>query len=455
MMKNISKNRVVVLFILFLNIFMLGSCEKFLAAKNDKDLAEPTTIVDLQALIDYFARINNFSVGAGLLAGDEYYLSDADFKALPTEQNRNMYLWNDNNVVEPGFNTWSFSFDRIYTANTVLEKLPNIAREKDNAEIWDNLKGQALLLRGKSFFEVAIVWSLAYDPMEAEKDLGLPLRLSTDFNERSVRSSLKATYAQIVNDIKRSIDLLPTKPIHDFRGSEPAACALLARVYLSMREYDSCYRYSDLAMKLDGTLLDYNSLDTNKAYPFERFGPEVILDNGMLVSYSPLSRVDSVLFRMYAPGDLRKVLLFNPNADGSHSFGGTYGGSSSLFCGVATDEVYLMHAECLARKGEIQQALADLNTLLKLRYKTGTFSPLTTADSDEALKWILAERRKELLYRGLRWMDIKRLNKEGANIILKRIIDGKSIVLPPNDPRYALAIPDDVIDISGMPQNPR
>ena len=68
---------------------------------------------------------------------------------------------------------------------------------------------------------------------------------------------------------------------------------------------------------------------------------------------------------------------------------------------------------------------------------------------------ILLERRKELLMRGLRWMDLKRLNMEGAAITLTRTVNGQVYTLPPNDLRYALPIPEDVIAISGMQQNPR
>jgi hypothetical protein len=101
------------------------------------------------------------------------------------------------------------------------------------------------------------------------------------------------------------------------------------------------------------------------------------------------------------------------------------------------------------------EALNDLNAVLAKRWKAGTFSPLTTNDRQEALTWILEERRKELVFRDLRWMDIKRLNKEGAGIVLKRIISNTDFILPPNDLRYAMAIPEDIISITGMPQNPR
>ena len=69
----------------------------------------------------------------------------------------------------------------------------------------------------------------------------------------------------------------------------------------------------------------------------------------------------------------------------------------------------------------------------------------------------LIERRKELLYRGLRWTDLRRLNKEtGRQTLLQRTIAGQSYSLPASDPRYTLLIPDNVISFNpGMHQNPR
>ena len=132
-----------------------------------------------------------------------------------------------------------------------------------------------------------------------------------------------------------------------------------------------------------------------------------------------------------------------------------FGWSDGLFTGIATDEVYLTRAESYARAGNKTAALADLNTLLQARMKTGTFIPVAANSAAEALTIILQERRKELLMRCTRWMDIKRLNKEGAAITLKRILNNQVYLLPPNDLRYAMAIPEYIIDITGMPQNPR
>jgi starch-binding outer membrane protein, SusD/RagB family len=66
---------------------------------------------------------------------------------------------------------------------------------------------------------------------------------------------------------------------------------------------------------------------------------------------------------------------------------------------------------------------------------------------------ILLERRKELLMRGLRWMDIKRLNKENRNLVLKRIAGSQVFMLLPNDKYYALPLPTDIILNSNLQQN--
>jgi hypothetical protein len=164
-------------------------------------------------------------------------------------------------------------------------------------------------------------------------------------------------------------------------------------------------------------------------------------------------RVDTALYQSYAENDLRKQAFYFP-LDPGYVFIGTYNGNiSSLFTGIATDEVYLMRAECRARQGDIQRAMDDLNTLLVTRFETGTFKEFTASNKEEALKVILEERRKELPFRCLRWMDIKRLNKEGANIVLKRIVGSETYTLAPNDKKYALPLPPDIIKLTGIPQN--
>jgi hypothetical protein len=118
--------------------------------------------------------------------------------------------------------------------------------------------------------------------------------------------------------------------------------------------------------------------------------------------------------------------------------------------------LYLIRAECYARAGNISSAMSDLNTLLKTRWVSGTYTDMTATTADEALGKVLIERRKELLMRGQRWTDLRRLNKDSRfAVTLQRVINGTTYTLPPNDLRYTLLIPYNVIQISGIQQNPR
>jgi len=164
--------------------------------------------------------------------------------------------------------------------------------------------------------------------------------------------------------------------------------------------------------------------------------------------------MDSTLYAAYSSNDLRKQGYYAGNSDGYTYFKGSYAASDyDLFTGIATDELFLIRSECYIRAGLIQKGLNDLNTLLAKRYISGSFVPLAIQSQSDALDTVLMERKKELVMRGLRWMDLKRLNKEGKNIVLERIINRQSFTLQPNANYYALPLPEDIIQLTGMHQN--
>lgn len=437
------------------------SCKKFLDEKPNKKMVIISSLRDLQALLENYNWVNK-GVGIGEAAADNYFVTGTDYNRLSDDE-RNLYTWNPERVfrINTSSNPWSQIYDNVYRANTVLFNLENITRTQNDQLEWNNVKGQAHFLRAKSFLNAASIWSLAYDKQTASTDLGIPLRLDPDFNIPSVRANLQQTFDQIISDLKESITRLPLSTESSTRPAQPAACALLARAYLYMRKYDSCYLYANRSIEQRNGLVDYNSLNVATNFPFSTIlfenNPEVLyysLIASPTLLISSYSKVDTLFFQSHDDHDLRKQVYYRSNGDGTFFYRGSYLGSSK-FDGLSTPEVFLMRAECAARTGKLAEALSDLNTVLAKRWKAGHFSPLATADPQEALQWILAERRKELAFRDLRWMDIKRLNKEGAGIVLKRIISNQNYILPPNDLRYAMAIPEDIISITGMQQNPR
>jgi hypothetical protein len=445
----------------------ITSCKKYLDAKSNQRFELLRTVPDLQAMMDDYFLLNQRNPSAGEVSSDDYYLTDNDYEAL-TDFNRRIYAWDNERQFKPGAgNDWSYAYENVYKANLVLDNIDKVERTPGDEVAWKNARGHALFLRGQAFLQVAAIWAQAYTEATASTDAGIPLRLDPHFNQTSTRASLKQTYDQIISDLTEAATLLPEQPIHVLRPSKAAAYGMLARTYLFMRKYELSGEFADKALEIKGNLKNFSSLKTTPAsfYPFSpRFSNEEIICESYMISSPALSntkaKINASLYNSYDANDLRKSAFFKTTG-GFPYFRGSYTGSVNLFDGVATDEMYLIRAESYARKGMVTEAMNDLNALLVTRWKIDANTNMTTyvdqtaADANEALTIILAERRKELLMRGLRWMDIKRLNKEGANIILTRVVKGTTLELLPDAPALALAIPEDVIEISGMAQNPK
>ncbi|TCC95029.1 RagB/SusD family nutrient uptake outer membrane protein [Pedobacter hiemivivus] len=451
--------------IIIASLFLLGigtnySCKKFLEAKSDQKLAVPTSLEELQGLLDNFSVMNQTIAGTGEASSDNYYLTKEDWESLSYENEKRIYTWEKDFLFpqDGRQNEWQCNYTAIYYSNTVLGALEKINRNQGNASKWDNIKGQALFFRAQYLLRTVLLWAVAFDETTASSDLGIPLRYTEDFNIPSVRSSVSESYRRILDDLEESANLLPIKSNHPAHPSKLASYGLLARTNLAMRRYSSASKFADSCLNLYSRLMDFNSLNQDANFPIQQFNEEVILWNRILAPgtiSNSVAKIDQELYDSYEDNDLRKTIYFFKNADGSKAFKGYYEQLASPFGGIATDEIYLIKAECDARLKIGDFGMQSLNTLLKTRFKEGKFIPKTAISSDVALSIILAERRKELLMRDLRWMDIKRLNKEGANIKLTRILGDQTYVLQPNDPRYALPIPEDVIRLSGMPQNKR
>jgi len=440
--------------ILLSAILTFASCKKYLDAKTDLSLSTLSTSEDLQSLLDHYSYVNNQDPNSAEINADNYYMKD-NINYFST-QDLNQYIWATENIYTKPPNDWSNIYDVVYRANTVLDNVDKVEFNPVNKqENYNNIKGQALFLRARCFLEASNIWSLVYDSSTADKTPGIPLRLTSDFNQKTTRASQKQTYQQIIDDLKAAAELLPKTPLHVFRASRPAALALLARTYLFAGDYNNTLRYADSSLQIKNTLFNYNQADTTSQICFPLFNTEVIFEAGYPNSIGLyFGKVDSNLVKLYEAGDLRKSTFIRPNGDGTYSFKSGYASAQGyLFDGIANDEVYLMRAESNARLGNTNQAMNDINTLLKNRYLPGSYSEQSASSPENALSIVMNERRKELYYRNLRWMDIKRINRIAPTISLKRIVNGQIYELTPGSKRFANPIPDDIIQLSGIQQN--
>jgi tetratricopeptide (TPR) repeat protein len=436
----------------------IAACKKsaFLDARPDSSISIPTSIADCQALMDNDNVMNGYGAGypsLGEIGSDDYYVNNT-FYSQYTPTDRNAVIWAADTFTGGEVNDWDLPYRTVLYSNVVLKALKNFIPAADQLDSFNNARGSAFFFGGFAYFQLAQIFTKPYDEGTAASDLlGLPLRNGTDVDEQITRSSLQLTYDRIIDDLSAAIPLLPNIPASITRPSRAAAYAMLARVYLSMRKYPTALLYADSCLQIRHTLMDYNDVIPGGALPFTRTNPEVIF-GAVMFPTGPCainrSFTDSLLLASYQSTDMRKTLFFNRGR-----FIGVYDDDGYTFCGLATDEMYLTRAECYARTGNIDAAMNDLDSLMIKRMSTGSFTPYTAADANDALQQILQERRKELLYRGLRWTDLRRLNMDASTATtLTRTVAGTIYTLPPNSPRYIYYIPPNVLGFNTkMQQN--
>lgn len=437
----------------------LGSCNNFLDKKPDIHMVVPKSLNDARLLLNDYANLNTSYPLYGELGTDDYYVTKENWEGASSPDQRNAYIWKDEpytDVVQ-----WQRPYKTIYIANQVLDILKEINQDLNSEEYKRNLGG-AFFYRAFALHLLTEVHCSAYSESTADNDQGLPLRLNSGIDQISQRSSLKDTYRQIIDDFKNSANSLPSIEAIKGRPSKASAFAGLARVYLNMGNFQLAYAYADSCLKINSDLLDYNSLKPSDALPVPRFNTEVLfpaLSVNLGIMGENFAIIDTTLLSNYNDDDLRKEIFFNPNTTVANSFRfkGSYDQSlSNLFVGITKSEIYLIKAESACRIGRISDALVSLNTLLKMRYKTGTYKVVTENDKEALLQYILEERRKELIFRGRRWSDLKRLNLEASyKRTLIRNIGGEIYMLEPNSPKYAFRLSETLINISGMTQNKR
>jgi tetratricopeptide (TPR) repeat protein len=435
-----------ILFVLYCLVGISG-CEGFLDEKPSKSLVVPNSPEDIQALLDGDALMN-VDAFTLFLQSDDFELQAPGVAQLIDWQ-RNAVFWKGQIDSPTGVTAEYFNiYRKIFVAHFAMEELEKLSAPK--SQTTDDLRGQALFYRAYGYFTLAQLFMPDYTKGK-DSDMGiLPLRSVTQLDVAVPLATVSQLYAEIIKNLEQALTLLPTKAKYQTRPSKVAAYGLLSRVNLAMGEYDKALINVLAALDIQSYLMDYNTINPANTYPIPFLNKEIVfngIQSAYSFSFSTNLLVNSEIYQSYDAKDLRKVLYFTINRDRLPNFTGSYNGNFELFSGIAVDELMLTAAECLVRVGEVEKGLEYLNRLLVTRWMKGSFVPFKASTSQEALAIILKERRKSLLFRSTRWLDLRRLSNEPSlHQVLQREAGGFSGMLDLSKTAYALKVPARELD---------
>lgn len=446
-------------FVFMLLVLLCSSCNSLLDEKTDIKMVIPKTLDDAELLLNDYSTMNTGFPAIGEIAADQYYISEDIFDgALNTDQ-QNFYTWADRPYNDA--NVWQRPYKTVYMANQVLDILNKFPAGGD-LDSRNRLTGAAHFYRAFAFQQLVEVFCPAYDRSMATTELGIPIRMEPAMDQVSSRGTLKQSMDQVIKDYEVATGLLPIEDKIIGRPNRAAAYASLARVYLIMSDFDKAFAYADSCLLLRSDLLDYNELDSEEDLPIPKYNAEILFI-AMSAAAGPMNynnnTVEQNLYNSYEATDLRKKIFFQERDDiaNAYRFRGNYDQNKAvLFIGLTTSELYLVKAEAAVRLGKIEVGRMALNTLLRSRYRTGSYTEITESDGEKLLSLIISEREKELVFRGRRWSDLKRLNQESKfKKTLSRTVKGQIFKLEPSSLQYAFRLPEPVVTFGNISQNNR
>lgn len=457
-MKNIYKK---IAYLLALGL-TLASCEDYLS-DIPKGSKSPTTLADYEAFLrDEYTNHRVDITGASQLLNDQYVTvaSLANNRLYAAN-----YMWDENAdriALKVSDETMYYSsYAGISTFNLIIENALSTtqATEAEQRVVW----AEAKVLRAMNYFNLVNFYADTYVASSASTKLSVPLITSANINAPSKQVTIQEMYDFILNDVKEALPYLlkvSQTPLHPNLG---AGYAFYSRVYLQMNNYTEALKYADLALAENNKLYDWiGYYNTNKAI--------IDVPNSYTATTSPMgfNYVENYNYRhgitnnlstensipveraqRFETGDARFISRWKIYTVGAETYYRRTLSGFFNFGGITTVEVYLIKAECLARAGQISEALNVLNTVRKTRILPASYQDISTTDKTTALNAIFRTKNNELTNTLIPFADARRLNAEGVyKVSYTKTANGTTYTLSSDSHLWTMPFPQ------GATQNP-
>jgi starch-binding outer membrane protein, SusD/RagB family len=449
------KSKITINIVLLLLVAGLGSCKKYLDVLP-KGQKIPTTLADFEALVrDEYTNHRAPITQAVLLLNDRYESqSNLNFYQLWMPN----YMWDEtanrvnlNNADESAYYT---AYAAISTFNLILQYAPSATDATDADK--STLMAQAKLGRAMHYFILANYYADTYEASNAASKLSVPLIESADINAPYKQVTIQEMYDYIISNVTEAIPDLPVKGATVVHGTKGAAYAFLARLYLQMSDYDKALTNANLALGQNDKLFDYTafyqsyktqidqagnypSLPTPRGYDYVE---NYIMMHGENI-YSKREwnmRVDRAA--RFETGDASLLSRWKLRTVGADTY--YYAITTGRFNegGITTTEVYLIKAECLARKNDITGAMQALNAVRVKRILPANYTALSAGSTKEAIDLIRRTKENESLFNIVAFGDMRRFNKDPLYAkTFTKTESGITVSLKPDSPLWTMPFP--------------
>ncbi|MBW1612372.1 MAG: RagB/SusD family nutrient uptake outer membrane protein [Deltaproteobacteria bacterium] len=448
-MKNIYK--IISIIIMFLAIIISQGCE------SDVLNTQPTDSVskqDVFASADaargvLYAVYRDWRASANTFAGLTFpiLLSDAmgpDFCKIASYEQAIAYSDQDQ-----GSGTVRYPWQLLYrNINNLNDLLANVDDIPDDQEAIDQVKGEALAMRGYSYFELVRRYMHTYAIASSMPGVPLYTEPTTGETLGNPRSSVSDVYTQILSDLNQAASLMTTDRQHEGYFNVDVVYAILAKVYLTMEDWANAITYAQSA-KENYPLMSVEEwqsgfIEINSEWIWAQNNNE--LENpGIGCAANVMAPFTSgqwawasdTLAESYSATDIRGE-LFEQQPDGRYfnfKFQQADPVLSSDYPYIRSAEMYLIEAEALAKSGNEPDAQ---DALYAVQLRADPNAVKSTATGQDLIDEILLEKRKEFWGEGVVFFDMLRNQKP----LVRDANHQTPLNFPANSWEFILPIPE-------------
>lgn len=436
-----------------LSQFLFTACESQLDI-TPKGKVTLQTVSELELMLNQEYMLDYPCDNIGILCGETVGMFD-QISSVLSQKNTVKYalMTFDESVDRATLTTEDSRYNAIYKyvnyMNTIIEKIDGAIGDEARKP---QLKAEARMMRAWMHFLVASIYARQYDATTAQDNGGIAYVTSTDVLQQKKKLSLSETYRCILDDCSDEViaQLPASRGSQMMRGDRAWGNAVRAVVLMQMKRYDEALPYAQEALRLRPQMFDRSSIKTSGEWVQD----ETSENNFLYISGS--SRISPTMTmlsletaELFEEGDY----VMNYEQTGwSLGYGKMYSGLEGIrmymgwttacnVYGLTSEQLHYVAAECLIRTGHIDEGLALVDDVRRLRVEN--CQPLSATTEQEAMTLLQRAKFVECIDTPFNYLDRKRWNTEAdyRRAITHSLGSLGTYTLEPESPLWVMPFP--------------